>query len=443
MPARSAIRGAMTIAFAQSVCVLYILIWCLFPPLAIDAVWRYGLVAAFGAWCCLEGLRNGFQRFANGPAGWTLLFLSYTVVIQLMVGGFAEVVRGIQLHIALACALVAIAYRGRRFQELEWLIAPVLVLMAITLIKTLSALLGDPHAARTVVRTSPEALSLLRSGVGGYQTVYVCAVLAPLFLVFVARGRWVGDALGKAVGLFMIASVGVVLAGGFGLAVFVLTLASGLALWAYRGGTRSLVVRTTLVIAALGVAVLAYEVVLNGAEHLAEGTKYAKKIDHVRQSLALGEMVGTASDRASRYVRSVDIFLSSPLFGVLSYEPVGKHSQILDTFARYGVFVGLLGVFILVRLPGWLLPPLPKGTDHAPIVLSSAAGLFLMFNNATAAHGAAVYLLAPMVAYAFGRRAFSHKATFATMQRHGATALSKGYATAPHMPVNRPPSPQR
>lgn len=390
----------LSIAALQSLCVFYVLAWCLAPQLAIDAVWRVALAAAFAGWFALEGLRNGFAQLANGTAALVLFFLLYTATVQLITGGPAHVVHNVQMHILLVCALIGIAYRGARLRELEWLALPALAILGAAIGKTLFAIAADPHAARHVVRTSAAALELLRTGVGGYQLVYASALAAPVLLVLLKAGR--PRAFFAALTAVWALACSLVLAAGYSIAVFVLLIGSVLAL--FMPPSRAAPMQLVFVVGAVVVVALALDPLLGMAESLAAGTKYLKKIADLRQSLAIGESVGTASDRMSRYARSLSLFAGSPLVGTLLYAPLGKHSQLLDTFARYGAPIGLVGLFVLVRLPGRLMRTAPGDRSPASLVLQTALALYLTLNNATAAHGAVVYLLLPATAFAAARR---------------------------------------
>lgn len=392
---------ALSYAAAQSACVLYILAWCLYPPLAIDGVWRALLAAAFALWFALEGLRNGLARLANGAAAWVLLLLGYTAVVQLLTGGPAEVLRNVQMHILLVCALVGIAYRGERLGELGWTLLPALALLGAAIGATLQAIATDPHAARHVVRTSEAALALLRAGVGGYQLAYACALLAPVLLVILRSGR-ASPFFAALAGLWLAASA-LVLAAGFSIAVLVLATGTVLALL-WRAPGRAAPLQALFAFGVLAAVLLALDPLLAFAEGFAGGTKYARKIADLRDSLDLGESVGTASDRLSRYLRSLALFADAPLTGTLFYAPLGKHSQLLDMFARYGGLIGLVGLAVLVRLPGRLLTAATPSPNSMALVVQVTLAIYLTLNNATAAHGAVVYLLLPALAHAAARR---------------------------------------
>ncbi|MEO1104612.1 MAG: hypothetical protein AAFW98_12905, partial [Pseudomonadota bacterium] len=81
----------LTIAQLQAACILYIAAWCLFPPLAIDLVWRVALAAAVAAFFALEAIRNGLGSLYNWPAGLVLSFTGYTLLVQLLTGGMETV----------------------------------------------------------------------------------------------------------------------------------------------------------------------------------------------------------------------------------------------------------------------------------------------------------------------------------------------------------------
>ncbi|MEM8663754.1 MAG: hypothetical protein AAGF49_06485 [Pseudomonadota bacterium] len=409
MKARAA-PAVITVAQLQAGCVLYIAAWSLFPPLAIDPLWRALLVVAVAGFFGLEAMRSGLGRLYNWPAGLVVAFMAYTVLVQLLTGGWQDVIRAVQLHIVCVCALIGIAMRGARLREMEWTLLPILALLAGAMALTVIELLNNPYAARIVVRTSEEAIVLLRAGVGGYQLVYAGVVLAPLLALFVVSGRRF-EATYVLMLVFMLAiALTLIVTAGYSIALAIAALCTALALFAKRTDAGGLLLQVCAVVAIAAGAMMVLDPLLAVGETMAEGTRYAKKLADLRASLEIGESVGTAFDRSERYLHSLWAFLSAPVLGMQVHDPLGDHSQLLDTFARYGAPIGVIAITVLVWLPAALLPPLPASARHAPFVMMLAIGLFLSVNNATAAHGAIAFLVAPILAYSFGRRAFAHRA---------------------------------
>ncbi|MCC8147306.1 MAG: hypothetical protein LIO93_12920, partial [Bacteroidales bacterium] len=89
--------------------------------------------------------------------------------------------------------------------------------------------------------------------------------------------------------------------------------------------------------------VINFDAVFGYLEDISEGTMYHSKIQDIISSVSEDDTaaVGTVYARYERYTRSIKLFLESPIWGQLTRADIGKHSQILDYFAQYGVFVGI------------------------------------------------------------------------------------------------------
>ena len=88
----------------------------------------------------------------------------------------------------------------------------------------------------------------------------------------------------------------------------------------------------------------------------------------------------------------------NPLVGTLVVDHVGKHSEILDTFARWGVILGTIFVYLVtflpVRIPG-------AGKLRFGIRLAMLAAVTFTFglNTGFASAGLMLYLMFPVAAH--------------------------------------------
>lgn len=102
------------------------------------------------------------------------------------------------------------------------------------------------------------------------------------------------------------------------------------------------------------------EALLSGLASLVENSpRLYSRISHVMvlfQTNSLVETGGSLAERIGMIQTSLDAFLQSPssfLFGIghhSSFEVVGNHSLIIDTFARYGLIGGVLLAVLLRRI---------------------------------------------------------------------------------------------
>ena len=123
-----------------------------------------------------------------------------------------------------------------------------------------------------------------------------------------------------------------------------------------------------------------------------DGSNYQMKISDLKASLINEQASGTVSERTERYVRSLNIFSESPIIGGNSRVEVGKHSLILDTFAQFGFFIGVLLIYIL----SYPFRNMRKSKSALTVLLpvSFVAILLFTLNNVAMSYGLVTYILA-------------------------------------------------
>jgi O-antigen ligase len=128
----------------------------------------------------------------------------------------------------------------------------------------------------------------------------------------------------------------------------------------------------------------------------AVGTKYERKIQDVLYSLERDTVQGTLEDRWERYSRSANTFAERPLLGSLKKldSGIGKHSSILDTYARFGIVLGSIWAYLLFFLPVAYAKRL-QNNFGAAFAFVIALGFIFIFNNSFATSGVMIFLLYP------------------------------------------------
>jgi len=284
-----------------------------------------------------------------------------------------------------------------------WTVLAVYPIWLFVTVRTLTT--ENAHAARIVVRASEEASALSEQGVGGYGLVYSVLLLMPGLLTLgwlrfrevtlppplrkVPRAAQALVILNIALGAFL------VLTASYSIAVIALTavVLSATILRRYSGARVLFAILLTLIVALFGSVLL--EGVLTALQPFAEGTSFAIKIRDILYSLHVGEAVGSVEDRTERYLRSLDLFLGSPLIGVLSFDDLGKHSEILDSFAQWGVVIGSIFVYLLSFLPLNMIKQNKRYFRFCFGMLASVAIIFGL-NNCFASAGLMLYIMFPV-----------------------------------------------
>ena len=392
-------------AVVQQLCIFYMAAWCISPPLAFGTIWRVLFAGAVIIWLIVELLRfPSLATLLTGSSALAFGLGGYIVVILLVLSDGRELVYFTQLLIALFFLIPAGAYNARGWEELKPALLPILLLSAVWAATTLLGLAQDQHAARYVVRTSQIAQSYSEAGVGGYGLTYYMIFAALTCLALATRPAASKPAYRLVLlGLAAVMAL-MVLKAGYSIAVLIL-LASTIGFVVFRVARPGFSLVFGLVLAALLVLAQAYSHEITQVSlSLTEGTPYRQKVFDISRSLFgdEGGAIGTVSDRQARYVRSWQLFLDNPATGTFSRQDIGKHSQLLDMLAQFGILIGCLVAYIFTVRPALAARRLDDGRA-LQIAACLAAALWIAFNNVTFGIGFGLFILVPLAASVLAR----------------------------------------
>lgn len=395
----------------QNVAVGYVCFWTTSPIIAYSTSARIFAVLAVAIWAGLEITRpRGILWRPTLPVLLMFVYIVYTGSIEFMLTGAGGLIQHLQIWIMLFFLIVHQS-RRKNLQSLVpvfWFVLATLPIWQFLTIGTIAT--ENAHAARVLVRSSAEAQELAAQGVGGYGLVYGTLLLLPGLIVMALNGLRLDRArlpwplrtvpkLAYALVLVNI-SLGIflLLTAGFSLAVIALAgiLFPAVFLKSYSAPRLLLTVLATLVVVMLALPLLGS--LLSALLPLAEGTNFANKIRDVQLSLQLGEMMGTAGDRFERYARSLRLFAENPLIGVLAVDDVGKHSEVLDNYARWGVIYGSIFVYLIAFLPVRAMLML-RDNFGAPLAMLAAIVVVFGLNSGFANAGVMIFLMFPVAAH--------------------------------------------
>lgn len=216
-----------------------------------------------------------------------------------------------------------------------------IVITIFTIITSYIVLWENPRAARALTSAVATAENLAEDyylGRKNVSSIYLfqgIAVLSPIFVCLIKKKHVLFGLLG------LVLSFSILLRASFLISLSVMILGIMLALVQNeKNNIFFSIVITILVIAALFipwskiVSFLAYEI---------NNDKISERLNELSLLLEYGTAIGDTEARIDVYMRSITTWLSLPL-GVgpyySSYEArgiIGRHSQILDDLARYGV----------------------------------------------------------------------------------------------------------
>lgn len=400
----------LTFLTVQNIAIAYICIWATAPILSYSAEARVLTVGALALWVAIEAMRRRSVLWHwTLPITLALVYIGYTGIVEGMLSGAEGLIRNLQLWIMLLF-LVVYETRRRDLRSLIPLFWLMLAMMPIWQMITFAVVTGeDSHAARVIVRSSEEAQELTSQGVGGYGLVYATVLMLPGLIGIVQRGLRLDRALlpwplrslpiwlpSGLIVLNIVTGVALILTAGYSIAVITLAtiVLSAILLKRFSPWRLLFVVFLSILFALFAEMLL--EMILTELLPLAEGTNFALKINDILASLQSNEAVGTLAMRQERYVRSFLLFLDNPVIGVLEFASVGKHSSILDTFARFGIIIGSVFVYLIAYLPWRAIQVAGARNFGVPFAMLIAITLTFGLNNGFMAAGVMMFIVFPV-----------------------------------------------
>lgn len=410
-------RLSITPTAIQNACVMAVCVWALTPQLGYSGVARLVSVAAVGLWLLIELWRpRGIVRAPTLPALLMFVYSICTIVFEVLTHGASGVISSIQLYIMLFFLLAQQARRNamESLYPVFWLVIGLNVIWTTSTLTFLSTV--DARAMRVLVRSSLEAEQISSEGVGGYSMAYGAVLMLPVLTLLSLRPGLIDrlrpprflsffPLLPKIAIWYLTAiSIVLVLMSQFSTAVLAMgvVLIATLALWKLNYLRLLFAIFSAILLLFFGKAIL-IETLL-ALRQFAEGTNYTLKINDLLSSLQTDGAVGTANDRIERYMRSLALFAGSPLWGVLYYTDVGKHSTLLDAFARWGAVFGAILLYLVSFVQFRALRAYSGVPGGAGAAIGSLAAVLLVFglNKHFMGAGITIFIVYPLVFHVLG-----------------------------------------
>ncbi len=331
----------ISVSRVKKICVLYLLLWSVCPPLGLDMIYRLAALGGAAIWMFLS-IRRGYKFNAKN-----LLFLLLVMVVAFIeTQSVSGLLRPINLYMLCIACFMYDYYKGR-MEELEGITMLIILLFVLFNVRTYVELLVNPNIARAIVRNDEEIYQFLRQGVGGYALVYMQVCIFPMVLSWffqAFRRHKLQFTLGV---LWLISFVLVISKAGYTIAITTCVV-SGIVLFFYRGKSAVPAVVIALCLIFFTLAMIIYsEGFRNLLLTIFEGTTVTKKINDLVSSVNNAQAADSIAARIKRYQGSLEEMLQYPMIGGLWMRSGGGHSAILDTIAKYGWFGGYVFVMDL------------------------------------------------------------------------------------------------
>jgi len=324
-----------------------------------------------------------------------IVFMLYTFTINTIESNSSFLLRHLQLYIFLVLIFVSTIVMQFSTERKTQLILIILTFNLIALTGTFLGLLTDSHAARALSKSSEAGIKLSALGIGGYGSVYMNVILYPL--LFVIKKTIKNNLINYLVWANLIALVLTILYANFLIAILLLSFQIiYLSINSTKGNIKFMYLLSVIIIILIAYSNIEY--IEKETYSIVEGTSLRLKHSDIFSQIRGDESInGTIASRSERYARSLNIFFTNPITGSLSFDNIGKHSNILDLFAQFGFLIGFLFLSIIRKLPLTLLKKSAFGNKYYIKSLIWSIIIFGLVNNFSMQHGIVYIIIACLI----------------------------------------------
>ena len=335
--------------FIQKAAVLYLIIWTISPPLEIDMIYRLLALGAAGIWF-IVALRR--RLVVEKVHIYAIVYMFLVILIAyLEKGSFDAILRQIAIYILVICFFIHCFYKENGWHELSGIVPIVLILLLIYNWRTAEILLEDPTIARKLVRADESVYEYLRQGIGGYSLVYPQVCIFPAIIAWILRA-YRNNKIYFGIGcIWLYTYILCISRAGYSIAIFA-SIVGVIMLFFYRGRNiwTAFAIAAVIFMAVMG-AILYVDSFREYLLQTFDGTAVAKKIEDLVATSETGVAEGSIYERMEAYQGSIDVILEYPLVGGLWLRSGGGHSAIMDQFAKYGIWGGIIYTMMLFAVP--------------------------------------------------------------------------------------------
>ena len=338
-----------------------------------------------------------------------VFYIIYTVGISFLSGNLSIANRFIELS---QIPIFYLAFEHNRklgrnmnnFRIIK-LLSPFIIL---TCILTLKEYTINTYVSRLIKTGTIEGKEIMQSGVGGYEFIYFIVFIFSV-LIFTFRSIDVGKhgrKLKLIMGLLILLTGYTIVLSGFATALFLIFLAILFRTLGKTFNLSKLFKNISKIILLFVLLYLGFYFFIDDFLALL-GDKNANKILEILEFFNSNTLGVNSEARLNVYQESISIFINNPIFGIIFYPlavnsfgeliAFGQHSQIIDTFALFGIVIGLLQLYIYVKPLKDRITIGLKKYDIFAITIMISFLIVSVFNNVTPSIGFAVLFIYPTI----------------------------------------------
>lgn len=389
----------------------FITLATVFPPIrALGNINILLNVICMFLWCINSLCINpSFFKKPTNQRLFTFIFILYSIFVPYLLGN------GVIGNRYLSIAQVFFFYIIYEFNTCisrdkdSWLIAKLsMPFILITLIKTGMGLLKNPYVSRQIKTSDAFSLNLLRSGIGGYEFIYLLVFISIIFFYFVFSKNKTKNNFRYIMYIFGFISVTSIILISNYLTAFLTVFMSIMVLFFIRLIKNKhyiilLIILSTGIIFLLIWKPLTLNILDWVSTWLGTGANYNKVIA-IKEILINNTKSDIISSRYELLQISIEAFLKHPMYGLVIdkiqtsggfLQGFGQHSHIIDTFALIGIIPGCIQIYILTQP---FIKRLKKTKSSNDLVWTMLFAVLLVFNFNTAVPslGYGIFFLFPL-----------------------------------------------
>lgn len=385
-----------------------------FPQFEALLPTNYITLACFLVWCALSFINDpGYYFNIKSYVLLSFVFYAFSIVIPIVCGYVVIANRYASLPLLSLGYIIYDYYKVHnqtRYLKKAFIIPSVFAI--ITAFVTYNALTDNSYIVRIITSLGSDAKEYYAEGICGYSFVYGVVTALPLFLyLFLKVKNKFLKIANMAVFVFLIMFI---VKANF-LTAFLVTIISSVVLlsgYLFKKSRKN-IIYILLIILIVVLFVVNYSTILTAIENHIPRRIAAALFDSSGDSVIESVYADFNADRVNTITKSLEVIVKNPLFGVLGSGEIdtsgdfltgfGQHSHILDTFALYGVLIGILCVFVII------LPIVhcnkKRNTDvYFTVAIAVNALLILLFNNATESIAISYCILFPLIRDTFEQK---------------------------------------
>lgn len=344
------VNSKLSLGLFQKIAVLYLVVWCISPPLQVDTIYHIIALLCAAVWMVIWFIRENPIILSKEHIG-ALAFLALVLLIVYVERyDLSSIIRQIALIMLVICFIMTFFYDDK-WSELAGIVPVVLILLIVFNYKTFNILIEDHTIARLLVRDDEEIYQYLKQGIGGYSLIYPQVCISPLIIAWTFKALK-GNKLYFAIGCVWIYTfVRVLELAGYSIAIF--TSAIGLIILLFYRGKNVMFAFLLAIVAFIAImaAILYIPSFRNWILETFDGTAVARKVNDLVSTSDTGVTGDSIQVRINAYSISLKNIIKYPVIGSLWRANGGGHSAVLDTTAKYGLFGGYALAMMFYHVP--------------------------------------------------------------------------------------------